>query len=208
VIPRDKMGLWSPNMVRAEHYKRSSRESHGRGTFLEGTILRPEFYPIKRKGDTCMRNKIVMVLGVLTILSTGAGCQSLDRLTNTDKTDHTNSLSTVEANPAAPVVGEGLEVVTYSGYLPSMTFVKVPEGGQIGSGVKVYMHVKARSGWIEIPESVTVPEGSGATCYAYDLKGGFGPVVRFMNTAALVGTELNADNYTQYCIFLIRPKVA
>lgn len=115
-----------------------------------------------------------------------AACNK-NRIVDGDRPD-TAGIST----PPAP----SGKFVSYMGSMPEITFIQIEKGGDPRSQVFVYVQLNGVNVWQQIPPSNAVGVGSGQLCYAYDLGGGFGPVVRFMNTKGIV---------TAYYIYLVLP---
>jgi hypothetical protein len=145
--------------------------------------------------------RLFLILAAALLLN---GCHTLQKAFNRDHDEeykpYTPNMTAPQPRPQAEA---GFEVVDYPGIIPTVTFAKVAGGGQFGSRVVVYVRPNGTDEWLEL-----VSTGSarvGQACYAYDLDGGFGPVVRFMNLDSLSKDPLRGAYGWPYYIYLVRP---
>lgn len=130
-----------------------------------------------------MRRTILILL-----VSMSAGCRTYHKLVD-GKSDTTYHGAIQPSLPASPSVANG-SVTTYSGAIPYVAYVMLPEGGKATSYVVVYVYENGQ--WIQVPEFV----GSTTTSYVYDKSSGLGAIVRFKYTT---------NDMDMYCIYLVTP---
>lgn len=126
---------------------------------------------------------------LISLIGLNAGCRTYHKIVG-DQTHQEYHGAAQPALPTAPSVSNA-KVATYSGGIPYVAYVVLPEGGQPSSYVVVYVFENGQ--WIQVPEF----SNRAVLSYVYDRTSGLGSVVRFKYTT---------NDIDMYCIYLITPQ--
>lgn len=148
--------------------------------------------------------KSLIVYGILyAILCTFfTGCNTMKKVLNKQEKPVQQAFAWYpQPQPPLPSKPTAYESLEYFGRIPSPTFILLPEGGEAGSYVEVYVRTGVGEPWIAVPKYT----GTGDLAYAYESGSSVGPTVRLMHTDQLPYSKLGDPEGWIYYIYLVRP---